>query len=411
MVKETGLYDLLGVSPNSTQQEIQKAFRKLALKWHPDRVQDPAKKKEAEQKFQTMSEAFDILSDESKRSLYDRAGLQAVREGGDGGGMGGFGGMGGMGGLFDMFGGGGRQREPKPKAIVHHMELELGDFYTGRTKKLMIMRDRLCSACNGSGAKTAGMNTQCSCCKGAGKKMVMKQLGPHMIQQMQVVCPTCRGKGTTLRDEDRCRSCKGQQVAEDNKLIEVHVEKGMKDEEVIVFSGEGNQIPGVKASGDIAIVLHMKKHPRLTRKGRYLFAKRQISLADALCGFQFVIEHLDKRRLVVLSKPGQVIKSGQLYCIHHEGMPVKGTGGADKGDLVIEFSIKFPEVLAPKQQDKLREVLGSMQAPMDVDGDNVYEACLEEFHASLEALAKEDESDDDDDGMHGGGQGVQCAQQ
>eukprot|EP01079_Euglenida_sp_SAG-EU17-18_P008674 gene8674-1554_t len=302
-----------------------------------------------------------------------------------------------MGDLFGMFGGGGmgRQREPKPKAIVHHLELDLNDFYTGRTKKLMIMSKRLCSACNGSGAKKAGMNSQCSGCRGQGKRMVVKQLGPHMIQQMQVVCPECKGKGTCLKEEDKCKSCVGKQVVDDKKLIEVFIDEGAKDKDPVIFSGEGDQIPGVKASGDIAIVLHCRDHPTFTRKGRFLLIKKKITLAEALCGFQTVVEHLDKRKLVVTSSPGQVIKGGQRYQIHNEGMPVKGTGGAEKGDLVIEFSLKFPDKLTDAQR----------KVPMDVDGDDVYEACLDEFHTDLNVLEREDDSEDEDAGMGGMGGG------
>lgn len=387
MVKETKFYDALGVEPTASDDEIKRAYRKLALKYHPDKNKDPG----AQEKFKEVSVAYECLSDPEKRRMYDQFGEQAA----------------GMEGGVDpsdifasFFGGGGRARgEPKPKDIVHELPVALEAFYCGKTIKLAITRDRLCTKCSGSGSKVPNANTTCKDCNGRGVRMVTRQLGPGFIQQMQVACPACHGKGTTLKEEDKCEGCKGQQTLKEKKIFEVVVEKGMHRGDSVTFRGEGDQIPGVKLSGDIIIIFDQKPHPLFTRKGDHLFMEHTISLAEALTGFSMNLVHLDGRKLTLKSKEGNVIDPVNLYSVHREGMPVPNTGGIERGDLVVKFRVIFPKSIEPSAVQELRTILGYPQQPApDADAEDHF---LEQSTLDLEKESKRNAYDDDDERPRG----------
>lgn len=397
MVKETKYYDALGVSPTATDEEIKRAYRKLALKYHPDKN----KEADAQEKFKEVSVAYECLSDSEKRRAYDQFGEQGA----------------GMDGGIDpsdifssFFGGGSRQRgEPKPKAIVHELSVDLDAFFTGKTVKLAITRDRLCSVCSGSGSKVPGASAKCRDCAGRGVRMVTRQVGPGFIQQMQVACPACQGKGTAIKEEDRCTGCRGRQSVKDRKIFEVVVEKGMHRGDSVTFQGEGDQIPDVKLSGDIIIVLDQKQHPLFLRKGNHLFIERTISLAEALTGFKFPITHLDKRELEISSRG--VIDPAGLFSIHREGMPIPNTGGLQRGDLVVKFRVVFPKTLETSSFQDLRRILGYPAQPPTAPEAEKCE--LQPTSIDIEKESRRNAYDDDDEGPRAGAQQqtATCAQQ
>eukprot|EP01114_Cavostelium_apophysatum_P012483 TRINITY_DN27_c1_g1_i2.p1 TRINITY_DN27_c1_g1~~TRINITY_DN27_c1_g1_i2.p1 ORF type:complete len:261 (+),score=53.63 TRINITY_DN27_c1_g1_i2:129-911(+) len=215
MVKETELYERLEIPPTATVDEIKKAYKKLAIKHHPDKNQNNP---EAAEKFKEIGEAYEILSDEKKRQTYDKYGKEALKEGGfhahnaedifsqffGGGGFGSF------------FGGGGRQGPKKGENIAHELQVTLEDLYKGKTSKLAVQRNIICSKCSGSGAKPGVEVGKCKSCEGRGVKIIIKQMGP-MIQQMQSVCNDCGGKGETVKEADKCTECKGKKVIKDKK--------------------------------------------------------------------------------------------------------------------------------------------------------------------------------------------------
>ena len=298
MVKDTKFYDLLGVSPGSGDNEIKKAYRKLALKYHPDKNSSP----EAAEKFKEISGAFEVLSDSEKRQMYDQYGEQ---------------GLGGMGGFHDpsdifsqffggMFGGQGRgqSRQQKGKDVAHVLKVSLEDVYKGKMTKLALSKTVLCQQCEGSGAKEKGMKSTCSDCRGAGIKMVVRQIGP-MIQQMQTVCPTCRGQGKSIDPANVCRSCNGKCTSKERKILEVHIEKGMQHEETIRFAGEGDQQPDV-IPGDVVIILDVEQHAKFQRKGNHLTTSCEVPLSTALCGGSIVFKHLDNRLLSISCKANEI---------------------------------------------------------------------------------------------------------
>jgi DnaJ family protein A protein 2 len=213
MPKDTKFYDILGVSSSADENEIKKAYRKLAMKYHPDRNQD---KELANEKFKEISHAYEILSDPQKKEVYDRYGEEGLQ--GEGGGAG----MSAEDLFSHLFGGGfgggrSQQRGPrKGKDMAHGLKVSLEDLYKGKTSKLALQKQVLCQACEGRGGKAGAVQT-CKGCNGRGVKIIMRQMGP-MIQQMQQTCPDCNGEGETIRDADRCKVCYGRKVGNERKV-------------------------------------------------------------------------------------------------------------------------------------------------------------------------------------------------
>merc|ERR1712166_382746 len=255
-VDTTGLYKTLGVAKNATASEIKKAYRKLAVKHHPDKGGDP-------DTFKEISKAYDIVGDEEKRTQYDQFGEEGVGQGG-----------------------GGRQQrgQKKGKSEVQPLNVTLEDLYNGKTRKLSVTRQVI--------DKSVEVK-QCQECDGQGVVIQMIRMGP-MIQQTQAACGSCGGKGVT---------CKKKRVKE---VLEVHIQKGSPDGNKVVFAEKSDEHPGV-TPGDVIFVLKEQAHATFKRKGADLYIEKSISLVEALCGFEMEIEQLDGRTLIVRSSPGEVI--------------------------------------------------------------------------------------------------------
>uniref|UniRef100_A0A8C9JBT1 DnaJ heat shock protein family (Hsp40) member A4 n=1 Tax=Panthera tigris altaica TaxID=74533 RepID=A0A8C9JBT1_PANTA len=283
--------------------------------------------------FKLISQAYEVLSDPKKRDIYDQGGEQAIKEGGSGSPS-----FSSPMDIFDMFfGGGGRMaRERRGKNVVHQLSVTLEDLYNGVTKKLALQKNVICEKCEGVGGKKGSVE-KCPLCKGRGMQVHIQQVGPGVVQQIQTVCVECKGQGERISPRDRCEICGGAKVTREKKIIEVHVEKGMKDGQKILFHGEGDQEPELEP-GDVIIVLDQKDHSVFQRRGHDLIMKMKIQLSEALCGFKKMIKTLDDRVLVITSKAGEVIKHGDLKCVHDEGMPIY-KAPLEKGTLIIQFLV------------------------------------------------------------------------
>ncbi|KAG2672172.1 hypothetical protein I3760_13G028100 [Carya illinoinensis] len=410
----TKYYEILGVSKSASQDELKKAYKKAAIKNHPDKGGDP-------EKFKEIAQAYDVLNDPEKREIYDQYGEDALKEG--------MGGAGSSHNPFDIFesffgggafGGGGSSRGRRQKHgedVVHTLKVSLDDLYNGTSKKLSLSRNILCQKCKGKGSKS-GVSGRCYGCQGTGMKITTRQIGLGMIQQMQHVCPECRGSGEVISERDKCLQCKGNKVTQEKKVLEVHVEKGMQHGQKIVFEGQADQAPDTIA-GDIVFVLQLKEHPKFKRKFDDLYVEHTISLTEALCGFQFALTHLDGRQLLIKSNPGEIIKPGQSKAINEEGMPHHQRPFI-KGRLYIHFNVDFPEsgILSAEQCRTLETILPprSSKHLTDMELDNCEETTLHDVNMEDEMRRRRQQQqqqyqeaydEDDEPSMPR----VQCAQQ
>lgn len=398
MVKETGFYDLLNVKPDATPDEIKKSYRKLALKCHPDKNPDDP---DAQEKFKSISMAYEVLSDAKKREMYDKVGEQGLKEGGGGGDF-----SSPMD-IFDMFfgGGGRRSKSNKGKDVIHQLSVSLEDMYNGSTRKLALQKNVICEKCEGRGGK-AGAVAKCMTCKGSGTQVLLNQIGAGMYQQIHTSCRECDGQGEKINAKDMCKTCNGKKIVHERKILEVHIDKGMEDGQKISFAGEGDQSPGLEP-GDIIIILEEKEHPLFKRKDMDLVMKMDITLNEALTGFQKSIKTLDNRQIIISSLPGEFIKPNCIKAVLNEGMPMY-KNPFEKGRLVINFNVKFPEsreidLKTISELEKLLPAKPKVTIPKDAE---ILE--LVDLDPAYERSKRQDAYEDDD--MQGPKR-VQCANQ
>ncbi|CAI5755957.1 unnamed protein product [Candida verbasci] len=394
MVKDSKFYSTLGVSENASDSELKKAYRKAALKYHPDKNASP----EAAEKFKEISHAYEILSDPEKREIYDQYGEEGL-SGQGGAGMNAedifaqfFGGG---------FGGGGPQRPSRGKDIKHQISCSLEDLYKGKSTKLALNKTVLCHECSGRGG-LEGKVKECQDCHGSGMKFVTRQMGP-MIQRFQTVCDKCQGSGDICDPKDRCKTCRGKKTQQERKILQVHIEPGMKDGQRIVFNGEGDQEPGI-SPGDVIFIIDEKPNSEFQRSGNNLIKSIEIDLSTALCGGEIGFKHVSGEWIKTQAIP--VIKYDDVKVIEGQGMPIYKQ--SSKGNLILKFTIKFPELNQIKDVEKLKELLPP-QPELNIPIDALDEH-MEDFNPIKH---NERRSYDDDEEGHGGqgGPGVQCASQ
>lgn len=418
MVKETAYYDILGVSPNCTEEELKKSYRKLALKYHPDKNPNEG------ERFKAISQAYEVLSNPEKREIYDHGGEQAIKQGGQGG-MADHNPMD----IFEMFFGGGRSRERGPKKgrdIVYQMNVTLEELYNGVTRKLAISKKVVCDKCEGRGTKSPSIGPQkCVGCKGSGIKVRIEHIGPSIVQRMQDECNECSGRGEVIPPKDRCKNCEGRKIAREKKIIEVHIDKGMEDGQKITFANEGDMEPGLDLPSDIIVVLDERPHDRFKRCQRNdLLTTLELNLTEALCGFTRAIKTLDNRTLILKTHPGEVIKHGSFKSIPSEGMPIH-RNPFDKGNLLVQIAVQFPDEIKPEIAEQLEKLLPPKPTiDFPLTGENVEDATMLDFDPRSDrggrggrgggsSRAEAYNEDDDEGGYSGmpGGPGVQCRPQ
>ncbi|OXU30508.1 hypothetical protein TSAR_011545 [Trichomalopsis sarcophagae] len=394
MVKETTFYDILGVKPGCSQEDLKKAYRKLALKYHPDKNPNEG------ERFKQISQAYEVLSNPEKKKIYDQGGEQALKEGGMGGG--------GFSSPMDMFEmifgmrGNDSRRRRKGQDVIHQLSVSLEELYKGAVRKLALQKNVICDKCEGIGGKKDAVE-KCSTCQGTGYQVQIQQLAPGMVQQFRSQCGDCRGQGERIRPKDRCKQCNGKKTIRDRKILEVFVDKGMVDGQKIVFTDEGDQEPD-REPGDIVILLDEKQHDVFRRSGNDLIMRMNLELVEALCGFQKVIQTLDQRDLVVTSLPGQVVKHGDLKCIPGEGMPV-WKDPFNKGRLIIQFVVNFPASIDPTIIPTLEQCLPPREEVMIPDG--AEECNLVDLDPEQESRRRDTRQAYEED--EGGPSRVQCA--
>ena len=346
-------YEILGVAKGSSTAELKKAYRRVAMKHHPDRNPD---NKESEDKFKEASEAYEILSNEQKRAAYDQYGHAGVDGssgmGGGGGGAGGFSDIFGdvFGDIFGGGGGGGGRRGPaRGSDLRYTLDLNLEDAVKGTTVKIKVPTLVSCKPCGGSGAKPGSSPVTCSTCGGHGQ--VRMQQGFFSVQQ---TCPTCRGKGQTISDP--CRNCHGQGRVEETKTLSVKVPPGVDTGDRIRLAGEGEAGADGGPTGDLYVQVSVIDHEFFQREGKNLYCEVPISLFDACLGGEIEVPTLDGR--VKLKVPEET-QTGKLFRLRGKGVaPVRG---GSTGDLLCRVVLETPVNLSKKQKEMLGELRGSMK--------------------------------------------------
>ncbi|MEQ9844411.1 molecular chaperone DnaJ [Pectobacterium brasiliense] len=351
-------YESLGVAKNADEREIKKAYKRLAMKYHPDRNPGDS---EAEAKFKEIKEAYEILIDSQKRAAYDQYGHAAFEQGGmGGGGGGGGGGFGGGGADFgdifgdvfgDIFGGGRRQRASRGSDLRYNMELTLEEAVRGVTKEIRIPALEECDVCHGNGAKPGSSPITCPTCHGNGQ--VQMRQGFFTVQQ---ACPHCHGRGKIIKDP--CVKCHGHGRVEKSKTLSVKIPAGVDTGDRIRLSGEGEAGEHGAPSGDLYVQVQVKAHPIFQREENNLYCEVPINFAMAALGGEIEVPTLDGR--VKLKVPAET-QTGKLFRMRGKG--VKSVRGGAQGDLLCRVVVETPVNLNERQRQLLQELDESFGGP------------------------------------------------
>lgn len=357
-------YEVLGIDKNASEDEIKKAYRKLAIKYHPDRNPDS---KEAEEKFKEAAEAYDVLHDPQKRQQYDQFGFNAPGAGGFGGfgETGGFsmddifsmfgdvfGGHGGFGG-FSGFGGEGSRQGPQYRGsdLRLKVKLSLQEIATGVTKKFKVKKDVTCTHCHGSGAENGSNSETCPTCHGSGVvvKTVTTMLG---MMQTQTKCPTCHGEGSVIKN--KCHQCHGTGVVKGEEIVEIKIPAGVAEGMVVNVPGKGNAGQRNGISGNIQVYIEEEENDTFIRDGQDIVYNLLLDFPTAALGGEVEIPTLEGTRVRIKIDAGT--QPGKTLRLRGKGLPAVQGYGSGKGDLVVHISIFVPKTLSREEKNMLENL-------------------------------------------------------
>ena len=358
-------YEVLGVEKGASTEEIKKAYRKAAMKYHPDR--NPGDK-EAEEKFKEVGEAYEVLSDDGKRSRYDQFGFAGVDpnygagQGGYGGYGGGFSGFGDMGDIFgdifgDVFGGTGRRSNTnaprRGENVMSQLELTFEEAAFGCEKDVNIQRIESCAACNGTGSHDGAVET-CSTCRGTGSVRTTQNF-MGMTMQSTAACPKCNGKGKIIKNP--CNTCKGKGKVRRNKLIKVKVPAGVDEGQSVRVRGEGCVGANGGPAGDVLVEIYIKRHAIFSRRGMDVLCEVPISFAQAALGAQIQVPTLEGTVTYDLPEGTQ---TGTSFTLVGKGIP-EVNNNRRRGNQRFTVVVETPTRLTKEQKELLRQLDGSLE--------------------------------------------------
>lgn len=336
-MSDNTLYDLLGISRLSTEDEIKKAYKKQALLWHPDR--NPDRLEEADKKFKEISEANDVLSNPEKRRIYDQRGLAGLKEPSHFHGI-----------------------IPRGPDIQHIIEVTLNEIYTGATKEIKFDKLIICMVCKGSGGIINAKPINCANCSGKGYSDNHIQIAPGFVINQQGICQKCTGTGKSFSSIDVCKCCWGERRTKKETVLTCVIQPGISNGEKICFKGESHEVLGLNGekaeTGNFFAVIKEMPHSEFSRSGSMdLLCRKTITLKGALCGTTFDIIHLDGKTLSV--NVNSIITPGYKKVLENQGMVKSWFSRTDKayGNLVVEFQIEFPKILDENQKLSLAKIL------------------------------------------------------
>lgn len=372
-------YEVLGVDKNASEDEIKKAYRKIAIKYHPDR--NPGDKT-AEEKFKEAAEAYDVLHDPKKRQQYDQFGFDGpAGMGGFGGFSGGgfsmddifdlfgdvFGGRGGFGGGFSGFGGGfgggGRAQRPQYRGsdLRLKVRLTLQEVLTGVTKKFKVKKDVTCSHCHGTGAEGGSGTETCPTCHGSGV-VTRQQKSLFGIMTTQSACPTCGGEGTVIKN--KCHNCHGEGVVKGEEVVEINIPAGVADGMVINVPGKGNAGKHNGITGNIQVFIEEEPNDTFVRDGNNVIYNLLLDFPTAALGGTVEIPTIEGTRAHVKIEPGT--QPGKTLRLRGKGLPAVQGYGQGMGDLLINISVYVPKELSHEEKN----MLSKMKESDNFKGDN-----------------------------------------
>ena len=381
MANKRDYYEVLGVQKNATDEELKKAFRKLAKKYHPDA--NPDNKAEAEAKFKEVNEAYENLSDPQKRKMYDQFGFDGPQGfGGQGpfgqggyysytSGFDGFSDFGDLGDIFSSFFGGGarssstrRNNGPRKGADLNlNIEITFEEAFLGIEKDITVVRNETCTVCQGKGAKPGTTVTKCSVCNGSGQ---VRQIQNTILGQMQTTrtCTNCHGTGEVIKEP--CENCRGKGTVRKQPKIKVKIPAGIDDNQTVVLRGEGD--PGEKGgpNGDLYITVRVKKHGIFTRKGVNVFCEVPITITQATLGAELEIPMVDGSKEKY--KISEATQTGEKFTIRNKGF--KSLNSSVVGDFVFTVKVQTPKKLTAEQRELLEKLAKTMneQPPIKKKG-------------------------------------------
>ncbi len=347
-------YEVLGVARSASAEEIKKAYRKLAIQYHPDK--NPGNS-EAEEKFKEAAAAYEVLSNAEKRQNYDRFGHSGPQMGG-----GGFGGGMDMNDIFeqfgDIFGGafgssssrGGQRGGQRGTNIRIKLKLSLEEISDGVTKKIKVNKYSGCSTCHGSGAKAGTQPRTCSTCQGSGQ---VTQITNTFLGQMRTasICPTCQGQGSIITD--KCTSCRGEGIERGEEVIEVRIPAGVEEDMQLNMRGKGNAGQRNAPPGDLLIVIEEEEHPLFKRDGQHVFYDLYLNIADAALGTTVEIPTLGGKARVKIDEGTQ---SGKTLRLRGKGLP--SVNGGPRGDMFATINVWTPQNLSQEERKMLEGIRG-----------------------------------------------------
>ncbi len=345
---EGDYYEILGVKKDASQDELKKAFRHLARKYHPDLNKGS---KEAEEKFKQINEAYQVLSDPQKKSQYDQLGHAAFKPGD-------FTGTKtpsyddlfrdfGLGDIFDAFSTGSRRGRGRAGADLRYdLEISLSDAFYGTKNTVAVPHFGECGICHGTGAQPGHMR-QCPTCKGTGEIRKIQKTGNRSTMNI-AQCPDCGGTGMII--DKPCETCHGRGVIQKTRRIEVSIPRGVEDGQFLRVAGEGEPGENQGPPGDLYVVVHVKKHANFERQGSDLYSTAIISLPTALLGSEITVPTITGTAVLKIPRGTQ---SNTLFRLREQGMPYLNSD--NRGDLLIRVVIKIPEKLTKKQEDLIKE--------------------------------------------------------
>ena len=378
MAEKRDYYEVLGVPKNANADEIKKAYRKAAIKYHPDK--NPGDK-EAEEKFKEAAEAYDVLSNEEKRARYDKFGHAGMS--GAAGGAGGFGGFSGgfsMDDIFsqfgDIFGGhfgggfggarGGRSVN-RGSDIRVRIKLTLAEIVNGTTKKIKVNKDVVCEKCGGSGAKDASSHATCSTCNGSGYVVTVQNTFFGRMQS-QSVCPTCGGEGKVVTA--KCDRCAGEGCVRDSEVIEIQVPAGVGEGMALTVSGKGNAARRGGVNGDLIVVIEEERSAELVRDGNNLIHNLNITVATAILGGEVEVPTVEGKAKIKIA-PGT--HAGKVLRLRGKGIP--DVNGYGRGDIMVVVDITIPTSLTSEEKKLVNELAEKphFKEAESVENQNIFE--------------------------------------